>query len=560
MEPLYTRAQKLKVCNVCKTEMAQVYCNTCHVKLCYGCFGKHMDSDELKKKHEIERIDRKSKPFYTYPSCTSHNKERCEIYCQECDKPICITCITSNQHSGHEFMKILKVLNEKKEKIIKELNELKDPILPKYQNIASDLEDMIKELEKGYYEDLSDSITKHGEEWCNEIKKVVTKLKAEVDEMKNKHFEILKSQLNEINEKISEIRERINTINPVNINSQDILELFGIPFNMDKCRQPPQNLALSFPTFIPMTIQGEKLSSLFGTISPSKLTSERYSYSSHSVKQLLDEPEITATIYTNYQLSLYNVACLSDDKIWTSGKENTMRLYSVILETCLSTIPTKSGNIPTDIAVTEQGNLVYTDPRDRTVNIVKNEEIETLIILKEWEPHYICYTSSGDLLVVMVNDDSKESRVVRYSGSTERQIIHFDDKGCSLYSSYSSGTTTKYITDNRNQDICVADEGAKAVVVVNQAGKLRFRYTGHFAAQMNNHLQPKGITTDIQGHILTADKCNHCVHILDQDGQFLRHINCGLSYPWGLCVDTSDDLFVIESDFKLLVKKVEYMR
>ncbi|XP_062599405.1 tripartite motif-containing protein 3-like [Saccostrea cucullata] len=556
-----TSAQDVIRCDLCETAVVQMHCDTCLVNLCKACVGEHISTDESKDHKVVKFQSRKSTPLY--PGCTTHEKQQSVMYCKQCDIPVCISCIESNEHLGHELSKILRVLDEKKERITKERNELNGTIYPTYQDIASDVQNRMSQLEKEYG-DLSTAITKHGEDWHREIDKLVKKLKTEVDEIKNTQLQTLQKHLDEINKTMSDIKGEIDTID-IATDTKDLSELFSVTSSVHIYKNLPEKIMPSLPKFMPQKIHKEELFKLFGILSSSSLTSVKHGYSmkttqkspeagsSPLVKQLLDEPETVTTINTGYR-SLYNVACLSDEDIWTSGSDSTMKLYSISQGSLLKSIKTKSGKMPSGIAVTKSGDLVYSD--DRTVNIVKNEKIEKVIRLQNWKPYGVCSTSSGDLLVIMESDNDRQTKVVRYSGSTEKQTIQFDDKRKPLYS---SGPYYRYITENRNLDICVSDIAAGAVVVVNQAGKLRFRYTGHTPTPKNEPFRPVGITTDSQSHILTADYDNHCVHIIDQDGQFLRYIDCGLSDPWGLCTDTIANLFVAQNGNKQ-VKKVKYLQ
>lgn len=163
----------------------------------------------------------------------------------------------------------------------------------------------------------------------------------------------------------------------------------------------------------------------------------------------------------------------------------------------------------------------------------------------------VCSSRSGGVLVIMVDDDSTETKLFRYHGLSKEKSFSIPGLDC-----YSHGCM-KPCSENRNRDICVVDYAANAVVVVNQAGDLRFTYTGP-PSTAKESFRPLDITTDSQSQILTVDCSLQRIHILDQDGQFLGYIDkCDLRGPCSLCVDTNDNLFVAESDTGK-VKKIEH--
>lgn len=98
--------------------------------------------------------------------------------------------------------------------------------------------------------------------------------------------------------------------------------------------------------------------------------------------------------------------------------------------------------------------------------------------------------------------------------------------------------------------------------MVSQVGVLRFKYTGDLSTTKGS-FDPHGIAADSQSRILISDFTNKRIHILDQDGRFLRYMyieNCNLRSPRGICVNTKDELFVAESADDGTVKKIKYTK
>nr|XP_022304509.1 uncharacterized protein LOC111111685 [Crassostrea virginica] len=567
MDPPNT-AQDIVRCDLCETPVPPMCCDICHINLCIACVGVHLSDDS--REHKVVPFHKRGSTI-NYPKCQKHPPKTCEVHCKHCNIPICASCFSSGDHDQHKKIDILEILTKKKELIEKDLQELKKLIRPKFQQAASEIPAQ-KAGVKQHSLKLTVALNKQGEALHKEINSLIQRKQSEIEAMDEQHLAAITTQEDVINKALHEIKQVILDLQKL-LDSDDVCLVSEYTSRNDEFRSLPAQFQVTLPTFIPQEINREQLYQQLGSLSQLVITytltdeaartTEEHggrkktpgAVSSPPARLLSDKPHILTDIPTGYKV-LYDVSCLSDEEIWTSSNDKIMKLYNLKGE-LLKSVQTKSGNVPEDIAVTRSGGLVYADYWDSSINLVSGTQIQTLITLRGWRPLCLCSTSSGDLLVTMTSDDDKQTKVVRYSGSTEKQSIQWDDQGKPLYSpNYLN--TIKYLSENRNLDICVADHDARAVLVVSAAGKLRFRYTGPPSTPRES-FQPCGITTDSQANILTSDNKHH-IHIIDQDGLFLRLFhNCGLQSPWGLCVDSKDNLFVAEYNTGK-VKKIMYYK
>ncbi|XP_078331323.1 uncharacterized protein LOC111126685 [Crassostrea virginica] len=530
-DPMYSLQDVIR-CDLCETPVPPKHCDICHIHLCEACVGKHL-SDESKDHYIV--------PFKLRgitPKCTKHSTEVCTQLCTTCNIPVCPLCLDSSQHEEHELEEILEWFEYKRERMQEDLQNLEKYIYPRYQEAATNIPVQRADVNKRSQK-LTTALDKQGEALHTEIDTIIQGMKSDIDDMDAQHIAAIDQQEVAINRTITEITQIILDLKRL-LDTSDVCLVSEYTSRTEEFTNLPAHFQVTLPTFTPQEINREQIHQQIGSLSEL------------AIIFLLDEPRILKDIQTEYK-NLYRVSCLSDSELWTRGTDNMLRLYNLQGE-LLRSVQTKSGNWPWDIAVTRSGDLVYADYINRSINLVSGTQIQTLITLRGWKPRGLCSTVSGDLLVIMRSDDKKQTKIVRYSGSTEKQSIQWDDQGKPLYSSYD----TKYLNENRNSDICVADWYAHAVVVVSAAGKLRFRYTGP-SSTPQEPFYPRGITTDSRANILTSDY-NHRIYIIDQDGLFLHYIhNCGLQFPCGLCVDSRDNLFVAERDTGK-VKKLQYYK
>ena len=248
------------------------------------------------------------------------------------------------------------------------------------------------------------------------------------------------------------------------------------------------------------------------------------------------------------------MVCVGSDEAWISGDDTSITrvdIHGSMKENVA--IPIEWPNF----TLKRQGELLFSNNKQigSTVDIVKQRGIETYITLPQgWDPHRLCCTRSGDVLVHVRKN--KYNKFLRYRGQQISQKIDKDLNGKPIIS---EGIFILSITENNNGDICVSDRNAETVIVVDRAGRVRFRYDGK-QTEIKGYFIPIGIVTDSRSQIIVSDIGNDCLHIIDQNGKYLKCVaHCGLEFAWGLSLDSKGRLWVALG-LQKVIKVIKYFK
>ncbi|XP_062592777.1 uncharacterized protein LOC134254249 [Saccostrea cucullata] len=301
-----------------------------------------------------------------------------------------------------------------------------------------------------------------------------------------------------------------------------------------------------------------------------KTTAREISKAEDTLSYILEIPEFIGKINTGFD-KLQSVTCLdrnSEKEIWVCGDRskdikcfnNRGKLLKVVEATFNGVTPVMSWGLAVDhnsdlmsVGNTGEVGVVSVFKKDECINLVKDFI---------WLPVGICVTASGGIFILQAfntecyDEPPRPTKLTRYTDTMGKLFtIICDNQGKCLFS---RSLFFASLTENKNLDICVADNADGAIVVVNESGTFRFKYTGKQG--LTKSFKPYGIATDMYSQILTTDRGNNCIHILDKDGHFLRFINnIDLHDPWELCVDSSNNLYVTERSGGI-VKIIKYLR
>ena len=394
-------------CTLCKASETSRHCEVCHMNLCVDCIEKHL-SDKTSFHNVIPFQEYLS--TFQYPYCSHHPTKKCELLCEQCNIPICASCISCGQHLGHKALDILEELESKRKQIKKDLHELDKIIYPDYIDAVSSVHSQKANMEEKS-EKLAEIVNKQGEIWRNEIDSIVQEMQSKINDINCQYQTVIDKQEADINQTMNAISQVIQNLREL-LDTANVYCVFEYKTKNDQFRKLPPKVKISLLDFVPKKFDREKIMEQFGALS--SLTDYEFIMPSQGTetpppdRPLMEVPQLLTEITTGCKY-LQSVSCLSEEEIWTHANDNIMMLRNLEGELVKSVQSRSKGKV-WDLAVTRNGDLVYTDNTDKSINVVKNKKIKALIKLQGWIPFYVCCTSFDGVLVSMITDDYQQKK------------------------------------------------------------------------------------------------------------------------------------------------------
>lgn len=548
MASLKSWAQDVILCELCNTSAKQ-FCNNCQVNLCVNCINKHVGKLHTLS-HDIIPITNR-RIHLVFPDCKFHPGQRCEVQCQQCQTPICIRCCIAS-HKNHNAVELSELIDKKKQEIQNDTEEIETKLIPEYNKTDADLHSKLSnsttELTK-----LKQEKEKLRKLWHTEVDTIFDQLENLIHLMEECYLTIVTNHLTKIKTLTQDMLQTALQ-NKQLLNNKTAANITDYESKLNEYKHFLNDCDVSFPSLISSTVSGSELSITMGhmkaTLTYTLDTIQATDVSLFSTKQLKNKASIIAVIPTNFEPVL-KICCVGENGACIAGKDNYLRYVDICgsVNDCL--LNRELGL--DDFAVTNQGKYICIGYN--CVKIFETGKPDKYIYPKQnWKPCSLACTRSEDILVHMVNEIRKESKIFRYHGEEITQILDDDENGKQLF-----GRTKMCFTENNNGDICLSR--AREVVVINTEGRFRFRYNGE-AARQKNPFSPCCLITDPLSQIIVTDIYNSCLHILDENGHFLRCLDdCGLRKPSGLSIDIKGRLWVgVVGKLTGEIKVIQYLR
>ncbi|XP_076101149.1 uncharacterized protein LOC143070934 [Mytilus galloprovincialis] len=498
-------------CNLCETEKNIKWkCLTCGVLMCSTCKDKiHL---RIAKDHEVVDIKSVGLPRkdlnFTNIKCQDHSEQSTCLFCTNCDKLVCPTCI-AKVHKKHDLTEISDAYNLKIERLKKGQSKLQ-----KEKNeitATKDQANMIYDAENSNYAKVSTDILYHEKVLKQAVEKHIAKLRNELVQNHKACTKVNEESINAISKSEKQIEEKYSDVQDF-MNTTDITKFFKEVCQMER------SLEISFPK--PEISRKTTLQFLPGEITQSTI----------GVLQSVDIPvpevEVSLSVVNQYQTNLTMVGYLSpcpDDSLWISGPIDEVVQKLKPEGTKLKTISTLNMDVY-DIAITASDDLLLATKESRLqmISSTTGKVKDSVYDINPFSPTTIYVTSGGQVIVGGYHKEGRRAVFVINKKGDHEAVYEHDQHNQPIFDNPFKITTT--INGNIHVADYRTDENSGKVVVLGQAGDVVNIYKGDTEINKEEPIGPEGIVTTTRDNVIVADINTHTLHILNNSGQLITYI------------------------------------
>ncbi|XP_078658169.1 tripartite motif-containing protein 2-like [Branchiostoma floridae x Branchiostoma belcheri] len=491
--------------------------------------------------------------------CAFHPTKEVDLFCKKCEVPICSECI-GNDHPGHNITGIKQVAAQIKANIRAQLKKGQQK-MEAFSTFLKDIQDVQKRLTDNKTL-TQQEINKAFEEQVQKLQKQRDGLLATVDKTHQDNMTALTGP-----------RDTVLT---------QLAELSRVCEDAEKHLEQDEAVWLSQDLNL-----GEKLSKFENNPIPEVCETKLCSFESKTSGTLIELGKVTSKPMSNKMALVqsketrqerrtkirpirvgqpwvrkvrfggrgsgrgeficpYGVAVSQDNEIYIADYVNSriqvFTMDGVYIREFTTTVPGETGqkSSPHDVAVDRNDNLWVVS-----------------------EKHVVQYSREGTCLAkinlplvdfslgITVAMTTEQVIVTEYGGRNGRLRV-FNQDG-SQVGTYGAGHRSpnpwwpRYVTVDGEGNILVTDGNNHCVHVLDREGNLKFKFgsEGSDESQLKN---PEGICVDGMGHIIVADRGNCHVKMFDSQGRFLCNVVFGMMVPYGVAVSPGGDVVVTDYD------------
>ena len=507
-----TAIENEKVCSVSESHSAAVwYCFDCDQSICKDCLKGH---SVFTKHHKLVRVnDMKNEDHESIVkkenNCTTHLNEILELYCEDCDDIICLSCWKEG-HNDHKILSLDKLVL------------LKRALLYKHLEVLERLKFNDKERQK--QEEIACKIKEDGERAKREVNENMARIIARLNESER---EIQK----EIDSKVDRAIRNLNIIHHIPAVKEYIKNILekGLASEMVSIHETECDEDFIFNpiescsgfAFIPNQTLLKQVNAGLGEI-------QSYSKTDHTRSTIRVEPEAVVLKQANLVLITrtstgepnHDPSDVIDVKLSPEEnvviKENYAKTHGKIEVEFMAKV---AGQLTAEVQV--NGQHVSNSP------LVMNVEAQEMGITKEFKMKGR-KVETLDMNGIAVN---KENTRVAIADGYSHCVHVFNTDGDLLLTYGSQGRGSGQLQNPEgvaflnDTDLVIADSGNYRISIVNTTAGILVKTFGSSGNGNGQFNIPRGVHVDDDGNIIVCDNGYgyRRVQVFTKDGEYLFH-------------------------------------